>query len=416
MEIIVKIDFSNRQWQSALNVAYTHRHSETPSFTQREDCIEGGANKAHREGFDAIALLTKERFGGAAHATLTCEFEDCGCAEIIIVPETDQCPDGATRYGACYEVVLYKDGINVWRHFREDGKCSWHKHLGVLFPVAEMKKHTLDVTVKDRYIDVSVNGITSSVRCEDMFESFFVGFAVCEGVVRLYDGEIGAAEDKRSPDELEKMDDFFERRLDGYDEHMLRDIEGAAEFYPFTASLLPNGSGVRVLDLGCGTGLELGEYFKLNPKASVVGIDLSQKMLEALLDKLRGYDIRTVQGSYFDLPLGEGVYDAAVSVESLHHFKKEDKTALYGKLHAALKAGGYFILTDYIIDSAEEEDRLMLEFARLRGLQGKNDGNIYHFDTPLTALHECEALRDAGFSAVEVLACFGNTKIIKATK
>ncbi len=412
----MKIDFLNGEWSDKLSVAYTHRHSETPSFTQHTDCIEGGANKEHQEGFDAIALLTKERFTGPAHASLTCEFEDCGCAEIIIVPEAELCPDGATRYGACYEVVLYKDGINVWRHFREGGKCSWHKHLGVLFSVAEKEKHTLDVTVKDGYIDVRVDAMEASVRCEDMFESFFLGFAVCEGVVRLYEGEIGEAEDKRAPDELEKMDEFFERRLDGYDEHMLRDIEGAREFYPFTASLLPMQSGARVLDLGCGTGLELTEYFKLNKGASVVGIDLSEKMLDALSKKLRGYDVTPVLGSYFDLPFGESTYDAAVSVESLHHFKKEDKVALYKKLHAALKDGGCFILTDYIIDSDDEEDRLMREFARLRGLQGKNDGNLYHYDTPLTAQHECEALYEAGFSEVEVVKCFGNTKTIKAIK
>ena len=34
---------------------------------------------------------------------------------------------------------------------------------------------------------------------------------------------------------LEKMSDFFENRLDGYDEHMLTCIEAAREFYPYTA-------------------------------------------------------------------------------------------------------------------------------------------------------------------------------------
>lgn len=38
---------------------------------------------------------------------------------------------------------------------------------------------------------------------------------------------------------LEKMSSFFQNRLDGYDEHMLTEIDGAAEFYQFTASQLP---------------------------------------------------------------------------------------------------------------------------------------------------------------------------------
>ena len=58
---------------------------------------------------------------------------------------------------------------------------------------------------------------------------------------------------------LEKMSDFFEARLDGYDAHMLTNIESAAEFYPLTAKQLPMAETCHILDLGCGTGLELEE-------------------------------------------------------------------------------------------------------------------------------------------------------------
>lgn len=64
---------------------------------------------------------------------------------------------------------------------------------------------------------------------------------------------------------LEKMNEFFDKRLDGYDEHMLTCIESAEEFYPYTANCLPKDACVEILDLGCGTGLELEHYFKLNP-------------------------------------------------------------------------------------------------------------------------------------------------------
>ena len=84
---------------------------------------------------------------------------------------------------------------------------------------------------------------------------------------------------------LEKMDAFFEARLEGYDSHMLTDIEGAADFYPFTAQCLPEHSDCRILDLGCGTGLELAYFFERNPDARVTGIDLSGGMLDALRRK-----------------------------------------------------------------------------------------------------------------------------------
>lgn len=81
---------------------------------------------------------------------------------------------------------------------------------------------------------------------------------------------------------LEKMSDFFTARVEGYDEHMLNNVEGCKERYIKMAELVPDGTET-ILDLGCGTGLELDEIFNRLPNVSVVGIDLTQ----AMLDKLR---------------------------------------------------------------------------------------------------------------------------------
>ena len=215
---------------------------------------------------------------------------------------------------------------------------------------------------------------------------------------------------------LEKMSDFFEARLDGYDEHMMTNIECARVFYPFTAKQLPTTENCRILDLGCGTGLELEFYFPLNPSANVTGIDLSAGMLDELKRKFADKDLTLICESYFDVPLGENAFDAAVSVESLHHFTKEEKTKLYAKLHRALKDNGYFILTDYFSLSAEEEQMHRDNLTVLKQEQGIDDNEFYHYDTPLTVNHECEALINAGFSSVEVLNNWGATYIIRADK
>lgn len=215
---------------------------------------------------------------------------------------------------------------------------------------------------------------------------------------------------------LEKMDKFFEARLDGYEEHMLTNIESAAEFYPFTADCLPDTPEARILDLGCGTGLELNWYFRRNPTAKVTGIDLSQGMLAALREKFPDRDLTLICGNYFDVPFGESAFDAAVSVESLHHFSQDEKIPLYAKLCGALKSGGYFILADYFSASDEEEQASFAELAGLKAEQGITDNAFYHFDTPLTVQHETDALRAAGFSSVEVLNSWGATYTIKASK
>lgn len=215
---------------------------------------------------------------------------------------------------------------------------------------------------------------------------------------------------------LEKMGAFFEARLKGYEEHQLTNIDAAREFYPFTAGCLPQAADPVILDLGCGTGLELGYYFEAVPGAKVTGIDLAPGMLAALRSKFPDKALTLIAGSYFDVPLEEAAFDAAVSVESLHHFTQAEKIPLYGKVCKALKPGGFLILTDYFAASDEEERFRRAELLRLKRAQGVQDGELYHYDTPLTVDHEQEALLSAGFSSVTVLKSWGPTSTLKAVR
>lgn len=215
---------------------------------------------------------------------------------------------------------------------------------------------------------------------------------------------------------LEEMASFFENRLMGYDEHMLTTIEGAAEFYKFTAVQLPSIEHCAILDLGCGTGLELEEYLVMNPSASIMGIDLSSGMLSALKNKFPDRTLDLICGSYFDIPFGSNRFEAAVSVESLHHFAAEQKLFLYKKLFDSLKSDGYFVLTDYFAESEALEREYFENLRQLKSEQGITDSGFYHYDTPLTIDHEREVLKSAGFSQCEILKNWGATYTIKAAK
>ena len=215
---------------------------------------------------------------------------------------------------------------------------------------------------------------------------------------------------------LEKMGEFFDARLNGYEDHQLTCIESACAFYPFTASCLPQTPNASILDLGCGTGLELDFYFKTVPSAQITGVDLAPGMLDELRRKHQEKSLTLIFGSYFDVPFEENAFDAAVSVESLHHFTKAEKTPLYANVRRALKPGGYFILTDYFAASEEEERFRRGELLRLKSEQNLADDAFYHYDTPLTAAHEMEALTDAGFSSVALLKSWGATSALKAIR
>ncbi|MCH4239011.1 MAG: class I SAM-dependent methyltransferase [Oscillospiraceae bacterium] len=216
-------------------------------------------------------------------------------------------------------------------------------------------------------------------------------------------------------EQLEKMGDFFAKRAGDYDRHMLQEVQGADAAYRKVAELMPDKMQT-LLDLGCGTGLELLEMFQKNSALQVTGIDMCQGMLDKLKEKYPEQDITLILGSYVGRDFGTNQYDAAVSMETLHHLSHEEKTALYRSLHRALRDGGQYIECDYMVTEQAEEDALYAENARLRKEQDIPDGEFYHFDTPCTIENQKTMLRKAGFSKVEFIWREGATTILKAYK
>ncbi|MBR5306307.1 MAG: methyltransferase domain-containing protein, partial [Oscillospiraceae bacterium] len=107
---------------------------------------------------------------------------------------------------------------------------------------------------------------------------------------------------------LEQMADFFTARLDGYDEHMINDVEGCKEGYAKMAQLIPCHTQT-LLDLGCGTGLELDEIFKLFPAVKVTGVDMTQPMLDELKRKHPDKNLNLICGDYFKVDFGKDRFD-----------------------------------------------------------------------------------------------------------
>lgn len=187
------ICFGKDQWsREEFALAYPFRLADTCAcgYIQEESCISGGKNPEHSEGFDNFSLLTRETYGYGSRIVTHSSFEGRGCTEIIFVPEMEVCPDGVNRYGACFEIVIYKNGVNVWRHYRDDGRCHWHKRLGLEFPLAGGEIHTLRAEVQKKYLIFELDGTKTILRADDFPEKFHLGVTCCEGIARIYDMEI----------------------------------------------------------------------------------------------------------------------------------------------------------------------------------------------------------------------------------
>ena len=212
---------------------------------------------------------------------------------------------------------------------------------------------------------------------------------------------------------MEAMKAFFTNRADIYDEHMLTEVEGCREAYGKMAGLIPD-SAETLLDLGCGTGLELDEIFKIFPDIEVTGIDLTQAMLDKLLEKHPKRRLHTVCGSYFDVPFETGEYDCAVSFQTMHHFKPSAKEGLYRRIYDALKSGGVYVECDYMVERQEEEDFYFSEYERFRRELNLPDSEFYHYDTPCTIENQIAILQKAGFKQVEKVYRVENTTLLVA--
>lgn len=215
-------------------------------------------------------------------------------------------------------------------------------------------------------------------------------------------------------DKIEQMSDFFTARASDYDAHMINCVEGCREGYIKMAELVPPNAKT-LLDLGCGTGLELDEIFKRVPDIKVTGIDLTAAMLEKLREKQPDKKMNLICGDYFTVPFGEE-YDCAVSFQTMHHFKKDKKRELYKKIFDALTAGGVYIECDYMVLTQQEEDFWFKENDRIRKEQGIAEGEFYHYDTPCTVNNQIALLKEAGFKEAEKVFRQENTTMLIARK
>jgi cytosine/adenosine deaminase-related metal-dependent hydrolase/SAM-dependent methyltransferase len=106
------------------------------------------------------------------------------------------------------------------------------------------------------------------------------------------------------------------------------------------SQMLPDVSGLDVIDLGCGTGRWLKHLQQLSPR-SLTGIDRSEEMLARVP---RSMDVTLIKADCASLPLAEAFADVVVAsfvisyVQDLHVFSRE--------LARVLRPGGLAFISD----------------------------------------------------------------------
>ena len=161
---------------------------------------------------------------------------------------------------------------------------------------------------------------------------------------------------------------------------------------------------MEILDLGCGTGLELEGIFSKAPNAVITCIDLSEKMLSKLTSKYSRFldQIKPIKGSYLIVPLPEKKYDYVVSFMTMHHFPYDTRCKLYKKIRKSMKNEGEYIEGDYVV-SPKKEQQFLLEYNHKIKNMKAFERNIFHVDIPFSIKTQSQLLLKGDFSKVKVI-------------
>ena len=118
-------------------------------------------------------------------------------------------------------------------------------------------------------------------------------------------------------------------------------LDGAPE-WPTLRSMLPPIQRLRVLDLGCGFGA-FGRWAREAGAASVLGIDLSEKMLEEAQARTQDTGITYRRANIEELALPDGSFDLVYSALALHYL--EDLAVVFLTIHKLLAPGGHLVFS-----------------------------------------------------------------------
>ncbi len=201
---------------------------------------------------------------------------------------------------------------------------------------------------------------------------------------------------------IEEMQDFFSAAAPIWDKVFGTDKKDPL-YRAVAEQIVQTASPLRILVLGCGTGLELEQVFARVPNARVTGIDLASGMLAELRKKFsqRMSQIELIEASYVDLPLGEQQYDYVIATLTVHHLAPEAKLDLYRNVRAALKLNGRYIEGDQSTSPQREQEALRWYREYVSTLPG-GDKAEWNYDVTLSPETAERLLREAGFSKVDV--------------
>jgi ubiquinone/menaquinone biosynthesis C-methylase UbiE len=102
--------------------------------------------------------------------------------------------------------------------------------------------------------------------------------------------------------------------------------------------------GMKVLDVGCGTGLHLDIYRRFD--CNLYGIDTSTSMLDVARSRL-GDNAELHLGEATKMPYEKDTFDLVLCMLALHEMDQLTRILVLSEIRRVLKTDGHILLVDY---------------------------------------------------------------------
>ncbi|MDD2478265.1 MAG: class I SAM-dependent methyltransferase [Victivallaceae bacterium] len=99
--------------------------------------------------------------------------------------------------------------------------------------------------------------------------------------------------------------------------------------------------GLKVLELGCGTGLFTAEFVRSG--ADLIALDISEELLDQARHHIKFPNVKFVNGNAYSTDFEDNSFDAIIGSSVLHHLEIEKALT---EIHRLLKPGGSAAFTE----------------------------------------------------------------------
>lgn len=140
------------------------------------------------------SMILREQLTGSAVISSTMSFDHQMAPLILITPEYAGDAAGRLEYRNQWEVVIYNQGICVWQHYWQAGRCTWRLAARCQGSLQASTRHRLTVAIgfypAGKELKITCGEISFSFFADALPDAYFVGLTACEGVNRFYDFEL----------------------------------------------------------------------------------------------------------------------------------------------------------------------------------------------------------------------------------